>query len=179
MTNIKQRRVKVGTKYSASGYGRGEQTKNVYLIDGKYYAYYPKYAAQQFTETEGEFKGYVRCNRFANEGIFYQVDKGEHAFAEGYSKETPIKVSAPKPYKNLRIVEEKRFSDNYGTGDSQSHSVFTIYRDFDERDIWENKRTRGNSLKNYFAAELLKKGARVETLSTREFAQFIVDGLQK
>lgn len=70
-------RTKVGTEYSASGYGRGVNKRNVYIINGYYYAYHPQYAEQAFTPCEGDLKGYVRVNRFSS-GSFYEVNENEH-----------------------------------------------------------------------------------------------------
>ena len=60
---VKQRRVKVADKYSANGYGRGVNSRPVYMIDGKYYAYHPQYAKQDFSPLTGEFAGYIACNK--------------------------------------------------------------------------------------------------------------------
>jgi hypothetical protein len=63
MTTVKLNRVKVGTEYMASGYGRGKNTRNVYLINGFFYAYHPAYAETQYTPLEGELKGYIPVNK--------------------------------------------------------------------------------------------------------------------
>jgi hypothetical protein len=65
MATIKQRRIKVGTSYYASGYGRGINTRNVYLIDGFFYVYHPDYAKTQYTPLEGELTGYIPVNKTA------------------------------------------------------------------------------------------------------------------
>ncbi len=72
METIKQRRVKVGDSYLANGYGRGTNKRNVYLIDGYYYAYHPEYAKQSLRELEGELNGYVPVNKGnGGDGFFY------------------------------------------------------------------------------------------------------------
>jgi len=73
---IKQRRIKVADYYSTSGYGQGRNKANVYLIDGYYYAYHPKYANQAFHPLTGEFAGYVPCNiiHMSEFTSFYQCD---------------------------------------------------------------------------------------------------------
>lgn len=70
MNNIKQRRVKVADHYGASGYGRGQNKKNVYKIDGNFYAYHPKYAEQEFKVLGGELKGYIEVKEISK-GEFY------------------------------------------------------------------------------------------------------------
>ena len=73
METIKQRRKKVGTQYAAGGHGRGINTKNVYLIDGKYFAHHPKYANQQYQCLTGEFKGYISVNYSKSFNSFHQL----------------------------------------------------------------------------------------------------------
>ena len=62
METIKKRRVKVSNKYYASGYGRKINTRNVYEIDGKHYAYHPHYARQGHSPLIGEFEGYIEVS---------------------------------------------------------------------------------------------------------------------
>ena len=78
MTKIN--RTKVGATYTASGYGRGVNKRNVYLINNKHYAYHPAYAKQAFTPLEGELFGYVAVNKLANTGddYFYACGIEEH-----------------------------------------------------------------------------------------------------
>ena len=82
MTNktVKQRRVKVSDKYSANGYGRGINHKTVYMIDGKYYAYHPAYAKQNFNPLTGDLTGYVPCNKIIGSlgDWFYEISLEEH-----------------------------------------------------------------------------------------------------
>lgn len=61
MTTLKQRRVKLASRYFASGYGRRINTRNVYQIDGNFYAYHPAYAKQAFQPLTGELSGYIPC----------------------------------------------------------------------------------------------------------------------
>lgn len=72
MKTIKQRREKIGSQYSANGYGRGVNTKDIYLIDGKCFAYHPKYANQTFNPLNGEFKGYIPVNYSESFNSFHQ-----------------------------------------------------------------------------------------------------------
>ncbi len=68
MTTTKERRVKVATEYYASGYGRGVNKRNVYEIDGKFYAYHPAYAAQTFgAALDGELKGYIEVKHMVTD----------------------------------------------------------------------------------------------------------------
>jgi hypothetical protein len=70
--SIRKRRVLVANGYSASGHGRGNNAKNVYLIDGYYYAYHPEYAKQAFHPLDGEFVGYVPVNSMTmGERVYY------------------------------------------------------------------------------------------------------------
>lgn len=72
MTTLKQKRELVATSYWAAGYGRGENKRNVYLIDGKYYAYHPKYAQQAFAPLTGEFANYVEVKQLETpKGFIY------------------------------------------------------------------------------------------------------------
>jgi hypothetical protein len=73
MEDIKKRRIKVAEYYSASGYGRGINKRNVYLIDGYYYAYHPKYAEQQYSPLNGEFKGYIKVNKCSTYNTFHAL----------------------------------------------------------------------------------------------------------
>ena len=93
-------------------------------------------------------------------------------------KQTTTTAKTFKP-KNLRIVEEKRWVDTYGTGDKQSYSVFSIYRDLNLGDIYDIKLSRGRLLRSYFTKDAIKQGVRIETVRTREFAKFIIDGIKK
>lgn len=74
-------RVKVGTHYGASGYGRGVNKRNVWLIDGYCYAYHPEYAKQQCTPLEGRLICYIPVNfcvsfkTFSTLGIFEEHTK--------------------------------------------------------------------------------------------------------
>ena len=81
--------------------------------------------------------------------------------------------------KNLRIVPVVKYADTYGTGDHQSYNEYKIVRDFEESDIWDSKRSRGNDVSAYFKKELIEKGCTVATVSTEEFAKFIIIGLKK
>jgi len=74
MKTIKQRRIKVGTQYWATGYGRNINTKNIYLIDDKCFAYHPKYADQSFKPLNGDFKGYIPVNYDKGFNTFHQID---------------------------------------------------------------------------------------------------------
>ena len=69
-TSIKQRRQKVGTSYMASGYGRDINKRDVWLIDGKCYAYHKEYANQEFKPLTGEFEGYIAVNYYRSFGTF-------------------------------------------------------------------------------------------------------------
>jgi len=73
MQTIKQRRIKVADKYMAGGYGRGLNQRNVYQIDGYYYAYHPEYADGQYPALDEEFKGYVRVNKLYTYANNYKV----------------------------------------------------------------------------------------------------------
>lgn len=75
MKSIKQRRVLVANKYRACGYGRGVNTRPVYLIDRKYYAYHPRVANTSFVPLKGEFAGYVPVNqsKLGDTVLYYQV----------------------------------------------------------------------------------------------------------
>lgn len=77
--DIKKRRVLVGNSYSANGYGRGQNTRKVYLIDGFYYAYHPAYAKQSFNPLMGEFEGYIPVNKIemSSYTMFYQISSLE------------------------------------------------------------------------------------------------------
>lgn len=90
--SVRKRRVLVANGYSASGYGRGNNAKNVYLIDGYYYAYHPEYAKQAYQELTGEFAGYVPCNAIVSPSSgrisFYQCNPNR----EGYDRHLPAKV---------------------------------------------------------------------------------------
>jgi hypothetical protein len=63
MEAIKNKRVKVASEYFASGYGRGKNKRNVYEIDGEFYAYHPAYAESAFEPLEGELKGYIKVTK--------------------------------------------------------------------------------------------------------------------
>lgn len=63
MTSIKKRRVKIAGRYFASGYGRGVNKRNVYEIDGRFYAYHPAYAKQTYQAPDGELSGYIEVKR--------------------------------------------------------------------------------------------------------------------
>jgi hypothetical protein len=67
------KRVKVADKYYASGYGRGVNTRNVYLINERYYAYHPKYARQSFKPLTGALTGYIECKQLQS-GDYYAVN---------------------------------------------------------------------------------------------------------
>ena len=55
-------RVKIGTEFYQSGYGRGVKKASVYLIDGFAYAR-SRYAWNtDFQPLKGELEGYVRVN---------------------------------------------------------------------------------------------------------------------
>lgn len=60
---IKQCRIKVADSYYAQGYGRGVNKRNVYEIDGEFYAFHPEYARQAFEQLPDEFKGYIKVSR--------------------------------------------------------------------------------------------------------------------
>jgi hypothetical protein len=79
---------------------------------------------------------------------------------------------------NLRIVKVRQWADTYNTGDSQSWDSFDIVRDFEEYDIWDSKRTRGNKVEEYFTEGVIKKCVVIENVSTRQLAKFIVEGLR-
>lgn len=90
--SIKVRRTLVGTKYSANGYGRGINKRNVYLIDGRFYAYHPAYAEQQFTPLEGEFKGYIPVNQLPQSGTFYAISSTDPHDLQTTSKRMRTKL---------------------------------------------------------------------------------------
>jgi len=79
---------------------------------------------------------------------------------------------------NLRIVKVRQWADTYNTGDSQSWDSFNIVRDYEEYDIWDSKRSRGNKVSEYFQEVLIKKGVVIENVRTRKMAKFILDGLR-
>lgn len=82
MKTIKQRRVKVADKYNAKGYGRGENKRTVYLIDGYYYVYHPAYAAQAFEPLSGELEGYlpVNCDVVGDKKFYFQCSSSKTGF---------------------------------------------------------------------------------------------------
>lgn len=80
-------------------------------------------------------------------------------------------------YKNLRIVAKTKYSDVYGTGDQIGFNVYQVVRDFDESDIYDKTYSRGRNVGQYFKADLLKTGQVIETVSTYEFAEYIIKGL--
>lgn len=80
-------------------------------------------------------------------------------------------------YTNLRIVEKRKYSDGYGTGDQIGFNVYQVVRDFDESDIYDKTYSRGRNVGQYFTADLLKTGQVIETVSTYEFAEYIIKGL--
>lgn len=82
-------------------------------------------------------------------------------------------------YKNLRVVEKRKSSDVYGAGDQIGYSVYEVVRDFDESDIYDKTYSRGRNVGQYFKADLLKSGCVVETVSTCEFAHYIITGIIK
>jgi hypothetical protein len=81
-------------------------------------------------------------------------------------------------YTNLRVVEKRQSSDVYGTGDQIGYNVYQVVRDFDESDIYDKTYSRGRNVGQYFTADLLKSGCVIETVSTREFAHYIINGLE-
>jgi hypothetical protein len=89
---VKERRVKVADEYSASGYGRSRNHRNVYLIDGYYYAYHPEYAKQAFQVLTGELVGYVAVNQMTlmtlGDIVFYAEC---NARREGHNCHRPAK----------------------------------------------------------------------------------------
>lgn len=80
-------------------------------------------------------------------------------------------------YKNLRIVAKTKYSDVYGTGDQIGYNIYQVIRDFDESDIYDKTYSRGRNVGQYFTADLLKTGKVIETVSTYEFAEYIIKGL--
>jgi hypothetical protein len=82
-------------------------------------------------------------------------------------------------YTNLRVIEKRQYSDTYGTGDQIGYNVYQVVRDFDESDIYDKTYSRGRNVGQYFTADLLKAGCVIETVSTLEFAQYIVNGIVK
>lgn len=80
-------------------------------------------------------------------------------------------------YTNLRIVAKKKSSDVYGTGDQIGYNVYQVVRDFDESDIYDKTFSRGRNVGQYFTAELLKSGVVIETVTTYEFAEYIIKGI--
>ena len=73
----KQKRVKVGTSYFASGYGRNINKRNVWLIDGYCYAYHPEYARQSFSPLTGDLTGYIPVNHAKGFDSFYAIRSTE------------------------------------------------------------------------------------------------------
>lgn len=82
-------------------------------------------------------------------------------------------------YKNLRVVEKRQSSDAYGTGDQIGYNVYQVVRDFDESDIYDKTYSRGRDVREYFKADLLEAGQVIETVSTCEFAHYIITGIIK
>ena len=71
----------IGKGWWAKGYGRGLQNKDVYLINGYAYGYYPKYAKDSFEPLQGELSNYVPLNIFninSYQNSYYQVNPSEH-----------------------------------------------------------------------------------------------------
>ena len=73
MKTIKSQRQKIGNYYSASGYGRGRNKRNVYLINGKCYAYHLEYALQSFKPLKGDLEGYIPVNYSKSFGTFHTI----------------------------------------------------------------------------------------------------------
>lgn len=68
--------------------------------------------------------------------------------------------------KNLRITPKARFVDSYGTGDSQSYSVFEVRRD------WEQEM---DGLKNMPTADAVKSaGVVIETFNSEANAKMFI-----
>lgn len=123
-TSVKQRRVKVATSYSASGYGRGTQTRNVYLIDERYYSYHPEYASQSFRPLKEEFKGYVAVNyqMFDGKKQFYQVNGMDNEHRTEAEMLAPQSVEQPKSAQGelevIEVTEAMRKADGYRQSDA-------------------------------------------------------------
>lgn len=126
--------------------------------------------------TGAEFANFNWFN-FSAGDIVYLNDKlfgAIHSIDEQFVTLTDLSCQM----KNVRIAERsKSIGDVYNTGDNHSVTVFDIVRDYDASDIWSKEFDRGIDPARYFGAELIKKGVTIETVSRREFAEYIVHGI--
>jgi len=120
--------------------------------------------------------------KYFNEStVVYMNDKTLGVFAGFDSVKNRVYIRDKKrvpDFNNVRIVERwKCVGDTYATGDRQKIKVFDVVRDFDESDIFDKKLERGIDPLRYFTKSAIESGVTIETLSCREFAEYVLTGI--